>query len=75
MRLTLGLVLLLGAVLAAYSQSFTVNVVDESGTTVPAYRWLLQEDTTYDIKPGMDPADYLAYGFHTSYSPPVATGC
>ena len=73
-RLVLLLALLLGVGMAASGQNFTVNVVDEAGLPVPAYRWLLQEDTTYDIKPGMPVADFLAYGFHTSYSPPVATG-
>ena len=71
-RLALALVLLLCAALGAGAQSFTLSVVDETGAPVPEYRWLLQEDRTYDITPGVS-AD-LSHGFHRSYSPPVATG-
>ncbi|MDW7773922.1 MAG: hypothetical protein SCH71_13625 [Desulfobulbaceae bacterium] len=38
------------------------------------YRWVLEEDVTFRIEPGLQTADILAVDFHKSYMPVVAQG-
>lgn len=69
--------LLLFALLLSISTAradFTLNVVDGEGTPVSGFRWLLEEDTTYDTQPGVQTNDTLSLGFHRSYSPVVTKG-
>jgi large repetitive protein len=56
--------------------SLTVFGVDKAGTETPLaqYRWVLEEDVTYRIDPGVPTPDILAVGFHKSYMPVVAQG-
>lgn len=61
-------------VLPSPTQAFTLNVVGSDETPVSGYRWLLQEDTTYPIVPGMADPDTLSVRFHTSYAPVVTKG-
>jgi hypothetical protein len=70
------LVLLMGTLIASNARALELNVTwgDQDGNTVPLsdYRWLLQEDTTYDLGPGKP--DQLSLNFHRSYAPVVAKG-
>ena len=67
-------VLTLSLLAAATSQAaqITVNVVDNDGNPVNGFRWILQEDTTFDVDP-TDPAttadELLSLSFHKSYHP------
>jgi hypothetical protein len=65
------------------AQALTINVqgVNEDGTVAAQtnYRWLLEEDTTYNIVPGEacqggDISECLSVNFHKSYMPVVAEG-
>ncbi len=75
-RLSFTLALLMGTLTAANARALTLNVVwvDQDGNTGPVndYRWLVQEDTTYDLGPGKP--DQLSLNFHKSYAPVVAAG-
>lgn len=54
--------------------AFNLNVVDSRGASISGFRWLLEEDTTYSVKPGVNAPDNLGEGFHKSYMPVVAKG-
>ena len=77
-----GLVALLIGVLIAWPVAAAVpvlNVTGADGNPVTAYRWLIEEDVTYDIVPGETcqpgfEADCLSVNFHKSYLPVVAEG-
>lgn len=61
------------------TQAVTLSVVDPNNTAIGSYRWLIEEDTTYDIIPDVtcqagDSTDCLAVKFHKSYMPVVAQG-
>jgi len=69
------------------SQALTVNVVghdrnpDETPageTAVTGYRWVLQEDTTYHVEPGVAPtgsqAPSLSGRLHNSHRPVLGSG-
>ena len=72
--------LILAALLpAAGSGAFTLNVqgVNPDGTTsaiVNSYRWVVEEDATYHVDPGVPDPNTLSVSFHTSYMPVVASG-
>lgn len=57
--------------------NITLNVQDPAGTPVTQYRWLVEEDTTWQPDPTIvpPPKDTLATNFHRSYMPVVAQGC
>ncbi len=54
----------------------TLTVQDPDGTVVTNYRWLVQEDPSYQVDPLNPPAfaDSLALNFHKSSAPVVAQG-
>lgn len=56
--------------------SLTVRTVAKDGTvgTLAQYRWLIEEDTTYNVVPGAPVPTPLALRFHSSYMPVVAQG-
>ena len=54
--------------------ALTLQVVDPSGHPVSGYRWLVEEDNTYHVEPGVQTADTLAVGVHKSYAPVVTKG-
>jgi len=47
---------------------------DGSLSALPEYRWVIEEDTTYQVVPGAPVASPLALRFHSSYMPVVAQG-
>lgn len=54
---------------------FTLNVVDGSGTPISVgYRWLVEEDTTHPVTPGVRDNNALSVSIHKSYAPVVAKG-
>jgi hypothetical protein len=59
---------------AADVQALTINVVGSDGGAVSQYYWLVEEDATYDVTPGVSDPDSLAVNMHKSYMPPVASG-
>lgn len=52
----------------------TINVVDDAGAPVSSYRWLLEEDTSYDPQPGVATTAQGSLGHHASHAPVVASG-
>lgn len=51
-----------------------ITVVDSNGDPVNGFRWLLEEDTTYPVEPGIPVADSISVRIHKSYSPVMAKG-
>lgn len=76
------LVPLLLALCFANAQAFTVNVVDQDGSPVAGFKWLLEEDNTNDPRPGdhrdVDTGNVfnntLAISLHKSHAPVVNSG-
>ncbi len=60
--------------MSVQAYAFTLNVVGSDGSAVGAYRWLVEEDNTYHVVPGVSDPDSLAKNFHTSYMPAIAAG-
>jgi FtsP/CotA-like multicopper oxidase with cupredoxin domain len=57
--------------------NIALDVHDPSGAPVASYRWIVQEDATYNIDPDAPVANSatLSTNFHKSYMPVVAQGC
>jgi hypothetical protein len=55
--------------------SLVVKEPGATGALVPAYRWTVEEDTTFHPDPDVTDAESLATTFHSSYMPVVAQGC
>ena len=54
---------------------FTLDVVDSNNDPIAVgYRWLLEEDTTNLVRPGVPSTTSISVSIGTSYSIPVATG-
>ena len=53
---------------------FNLSVVDQNGSPVSSYKWVLEEDTTFEVNPGVQTRDTLANSFQNSYTPVVASG-
>ncbi len=54
---------------------FTVSVYDEQGTAIlGGFKWVLEEDPTFQVQPGVQTQDSLGVAFHRSYAPVVSTG-
>lgn len=72
--LILPLLLLLAG--TASAANLRVLGVQKDGTIdrLTEYRWLIEEDTTYNVIPGVQDANTLAVRFHASYMPVVAEG-
>ncbi|MEJ2465668.1 MAG: hypothetical protein P8045_08170 [Candidatus Thiodiazotropha sp.] len=56
---------------AAQAADYTLNVVDGNGQPVTGFRWMMQQDTTWNVDPNNPPAlaDQLVMNFHKSYHP------
>jgi len=65
---------LMCVIFVSQSYALDVHVVGSDGMPVSGYRWLVQEDTTYDIEPGVPDPNNLSVSFHTSYIPVVTKG-
>src|SRR3990170_241263 len=62
---------------AAFSPANALNsltVVDDTGTAVTKFRWLLEEDTTHPVTPGTHDTASLGVSIHKSYAPVVRAG-
>ncbi|HEY9198554.1 MAG TPA: hypothetical protein VIR60_04240, partial [Gammaproteobacteria bacterium] len=66
--------LLIGAAIAGNCHAFTLQVVDPDGNPVFGYRWLLEEDTTHPVTPGLPDDNSLGVSIHSSHAPVVAKG-
>lgn len=59
------------------ASNIAMSVVDPAGADITAYRWLVQEDTSFQVDPA-NPAPLLeiqSLNFHKSYMPVIAQGC
>lgn len=79
--LVFGFVLLIVAFIHANAWALTVNVVDQNGTAVAGFKWLLEEDNTHPPEPGVHKpvsADVnentLSVGIHRSHARVFASG-
>lgn len=68
------LVLLAGLLAGQTSWALQIDVVGSDGQVVRNYRWLIEEDATYQVQPGVPDPKTLAVKFHTSYMPVKANG-
>lgn len=62
------------------AQAFTVSVVDQDGTPVSGFKWLLEEDNTHLPEPGVHKSvaadvkdNTLSISIHKSHAPVVAS--
>ncbi|MBN0987529.1 hypothetical protein [Amphritea pacifica] len=68
------------AVSPVQAQTVNINVVTpdpanpDNFLPVDGFRWLIEEDNTWNIKPGVATGKTLATGFHSSHSPVIAKG-
>lgn len=63
------------AILPCVSWGLTLSVVDGNGAPITvSYRWLLEEDTTHPVTPGVPDNNSLGVSIHKSYAPVVAHG-
>ena len=63
------------AMVPAMSWGLTLSVEDGNGAPLPVpYRWLLEEDTTHPVTPGVPDNNSLGVSIHKSYAPVVAKG-
>jgi hypothetical protein len=51
-----------------------LTVVGPSGEAVSGYRWLIEEDATFDVVPGVVVPEPPSVSFHKSYMPVIANG-
>ena len=65
---------LLTLVFQASADAFTLSVVDEKGTPVRGFRWLVEEDTTNVVTPGTFSARTLGVNIHGTYAPVAMKG-
>ena len=72
--LVFGLVLFCGLAFATGAGAFTLNVTDSDGKPVNSYRWLLEEDTTWPVLPGVNVTNTLSTTIINSYNPVVLRG-
>lgn len=72
--LAVWLAMLAWIVTAPAAWAVDVHVVDTEGNPVSGFRWLLQEDTTYHVKPGEKDPHTLSTSFHASHSPVLGSG-
>ena len=74
-RAAAWIALLAGVLLMLPAGAVTINVVDAQGAALPTgFRWLVEEDDTYPVTPGVPDPQPLAVRFHRSYMPVVSRG-
>lgn len=54
--------------------AFTLTVQDKNGNPVSGFRWLLEEDTTHWVNPGVPVNNSIGVNIHNSYNPVVDKG-
>jgi hypothetical protein len=63
------------ALLPSATWALTLSVEDGNGTPITVgYRWLLEEDTTHPVTPGVPDNNSLGVSIHRSYAPVVLKG-
>ncbi|MBI5576785.1 MAG: right-handed parallel beta-helix repeat-containing protein [Deltaproteobacteria bacterium] len=63
------------ALLQATALGFTLNVVDGNGTPITVgYRWLLEDDPTQPVTPGVVDDNAVSVNIYNGYAPVVAKG-
>jgi hypothetical protein len=66
--------LLLSGALTAQAHAFRITVEDQDGNPVDGFRYIVQEDTTHWVVPGVQTMDILSLGIHHTHAPVVASG-
>lgn len=67
-------ILAVGCLLPRGASAFTLEVTDPAGAPVFGFRYLVEEDTTTDVQPGVPSVATPAVSLHGSYSPVAAKG-
>jgi len=65
---------LVGMVAPASALGFTLTVEEGDGTPVTDYRWLLEEDNTHPVTPGVPDPTSLSFSIHARHAPVVGAG-
>jgi hypothetical protein len=74
-RLIQLVVVSLGLVFQTSAYAFTLNVVGSDGAPMTGFRWLMEEDQTWPVTPGVVGADNIkSRNFYRSYMPVAAKG-
>lgn len=66
--------LIAGALLCGRADALSIQVVGSDGAAVGSYYWVVEEDATHEVVPGVIEDIPLSVRFHTSYMPVVAGG-
>ncbi len=76
LRLLMAVVILGCTLAASQALAFIVKVVDQDGNPVRGFRWLVEEDTSRDITPGVyqPPDQTVRLSVYRSHSPSVKAG-
>ena len=53
--------------------ALVINVVDPDNNPVSGFRWMIEEDTTHPVTPGVPVSDSLSVSIHRSYAPIAMT--
>ncbi len=83
--MVLFLAAVVGVVFTGAAFGFTVSLTVEGkpklvggvqgpNVGIPNYRWLIEEDTTHPVTPGVSDPNSLAFSFHKAHAPVVASG-
>ena len=79
--LLLGLGLIVGQSAFGFTVSLTVegkpkqvNGTQPANVPIGNFRWLIEEDTTHPVTPGVSDPNSLAFSFHKAHAPVVTSG-
>ena len=63
-----------GLVSGAFAAPLQITVKDQAGNPVSGFRWLLEEDNTDYVVPGVPSSTSLSVGIHKSHAPVFDSG-
>jgi hypothetical protein len=58
----------------ASAWAFTLHVVDSNNNPVNGFKWLVEEDTTFTVEPGVKSKDSMSLNIHKTYAPVASSG-
>ena len=73
-RVAVVAVLFGGLISATSAEAFNLTVVGQDGSPIGGFRWMVEEDTSHPVTPGVSVDDSLSLSIHNSYAPVLATG-
>jgi large repetitive protein len=68
------IVLCMGLFVQSDIQAFTLDVRDETGAAVNSFYYLVEEDTTHPVTPGVRDPNSLGTSIHRSHAPVITSG-